>query len=608
MRETIYNSLDPSFKTPFGAVPEGTQVTFRLSVPDTLGCTTPYLCICRWDEPVRLLAMQPAGKQGGRNLFRLEYTAGQPGAYFYFFDLYVNYTKIFRGERGEGYLSSAPQGDRYQLTVYERDFATPAPLRGGVLYQIFPDRFCEGTPHTEMPFADRYYRKNKDGEPYFWPNEVDDGLLNLDYFGGDFAGIESKLPYLASLGVTLIYLNPIFEAHSNHRYNTADYMKPDPLLGTEADFVRLCAKAKAQGIRIILDGVFSHTGSDSVYFDREARYGSNGAYHNPNSPYRCWYDFSPQYRDGYRSWWGFDTLPEVNENEPSFQKFICGEGGVIDHWMTLGASGFRLDVADELPDDFIQLIRAAVKRHGEDKLLIGEVWEDATNKVSYGVHRAYLLGGGLDTVMNYPFRDAIIRFLRAGNAAALAEVLMSIVEHYPKPAMDVAMNMLSTHDTVRAITAIAGEDCEGHDRYWQSGRVLDEPHFFFGKRLMRLGFCLIFTLPGLPCIYYGDEIAMQGYKDPFNRAYFDWNCTDETLRRCVRELAARRRSNPAFADGDLRILRAEGGLLVFERRSGSHSATVVINRSQAPVTLTLAGAQHTLPEYSYLLLDEPAGL
>ena len=608
MRDTIFNSLDPAFKTPFGAVPAGTAVTFRLSVPDTLGCTTPYLCISRWDEPAQLLAMTPAGKQDGRDLFTLEYTPQAEGAYFYFFDLYVNYTKVFCGERGEGFLSSAPQGARYQLTVYQPDFVTPKALRGGVMYQIFPDRFCEGTPHEEMPFADRYYRRNKDGEPYFWPNEVDGGLLNQDYFGGDFAGIESKLPYLASLGVTVIYLNPIFEAHSNHRYNTANYLKPDPLLGTEEDFARLCARAKERGIRIILDGVFSHTGSDSIYFDREARYGSNGAYHNPNSPYRCWYDFSPQYRDGYRSWWGFDTLPEVNENEPSFRKFICGEGGVIDHWMKLGASGFRLDVADELPDSFIRLIRAAVKRHGEDKLLLGEVWEDATNKVSYGVHRTYLLGGGLDAVMNYPFKDAIIRFLRHGNAAALAEVLMSIVEHYPKPAMDVTMNMLSTHDTVRAITAIAGEDCEGHDRYWQSGRVLDEPHFFFGKRLMRLGFCLIFTLPGLPCIYYGDEIAMQGYKDPFNRAYFDWNCTDETLRGCVRELASRRAANPAFADGDLRILRAEGGLLLFERRSGSHSATVAVNRTQAPVTLTLDHRSYTIPEYGYLLLDGPSGL
>ena len=603
MSQTIFNSLDEHFKTPFGAVCCGEKVTFRLRVPAQIGCTTPYLCICRWDEPVQLIRLEPEGRQGKFDLFSLCYTAALPGAYFYFFDLYINYTKVFRGERGEGFLSSAPQGDRYQLTVYEPGFSTPQLLRGGVMYQIFPDRFCEGTPHTEMPFADRYYRKNKDGEPYFWPNEVDGGLLNRDFFGGDFAGIESKLPYLKDLGVTLIYLNPIFEAHSNHRYNTANYMKPDPLLGTEEDFSRLCASARRMGIRIILDGVFSHTGSDSIYFDREARYGSNGAYHNPHSPYRRWYDFGPQYADGYRSWWGFSSLPEVNENEPSFQEFICGENGVIDHWIKLGASGFRLDVADELPDSFIRLIRKAVKRHGEDKLLIGEVWEDATNKVSYGAHRTYLLGGGLDTVMNYPFRNAIIHFLRYGNAAALAESLLSIVEHYPKPAMDLAMNMLSTHDTVRAITAIAGEDCEGHDRYWQSGRVLDEPHFFFGKRLMRLGFCLIFTLPGLPCIYYGDEIAMQGYKDPFNRAYFDWNCKDETLRGCVRELAAFRAGCDAFREGRLRILQAEGGLLIFERYTDRCRAGVVINRSQAPIQLTIGGRQITVPEYGYQLVE-----
>lgn len=604
MEETIFNSLDEAFKTPFGAVRSGERVTFHLSVPAELGCATPYLCIARADdEQPTLLPLRADGQKEGRDLFSIVYTAGAVGAYFYYFDLYVNFTKVFCGDRGEGVLSAEPQGPRYQLTVYEPEFRTPWSARGGVMYQIFPDRFCEGVKKTEMPFADRYYRPDKDGEPYFWPNEVDGGLLNLDYFGGDFAGIESKLPYLRGMGVTLLYLNPIFEAHSNHRYNTADYMKPDPLLGTEEDFSRLCRAARRLGIRIILDGVFSHTGSDSVYFDKEGRYGSGGAYHNPNSPYRCWYVFGSQYPDGYRSWWGFNTLPEVNEEEPSFRAFICGEGGVIDHWMKLGASGFRLDVADELPDDFIELIRTAVKRHGEDKLLIGEVWEDATNKVSYGVHRTYLLGKGLDTVMNYPFKDAIIQFLRCGDAARLERGLMDIVEHYPKPALDVAMNMLSTHDTMRAITAIAGESCEGRDRYWQSGRALDEPHFFFGKRLMRLGFCLIFTLPGLPCVYYGDEIAMQGYKDPFNRAYFDWNCTDETLRDCVRELAAFRAGCDAFKEGQLRVRKAEGGVFIFERISESGRALVVINRTQAPVVSEIDGKRIPTAEYDYSLFS-----
>ena len=186
------------------------------------------------------------------------------------------------------------------------------------MYQIFPDRFFEGRPHPVMPFADRVYRANKQGEPYFWPNEQG-GQLNLDYFGGDFEGIRKKLGYLQELGVTWIYLNPIFEAHANHRYNTADYLNADPLLGTNEEFTLLCREAKEKGIRIILDGVFSHTGSDSLYFNREGRYGQGGAYHDPNSPYRSWYDFDPKYPCGYRSWWGFETLPEVREDDPAYQ-------------------------------------------------------------------------------------------------------------------------------------------------------------------------------------------------------------------------------------------------------------------------------------------------
>lgn len=603
MPHSVYNCFLSSHKTPFGAVAAGTPVRFRLSVPRDTGCTQPRFCLLAAgaDQPT-LFAMRDEGPgEPGFEEFVLDYTPAAAGVCYYYFDLYVNYTKVYRGEGGEGYLCADAAGPLYQLTVYEADFATPAPLRGGVMYQIFPDRFCEGVKR-EMPFADRIYRPDKDGEPYFWPDEADGGLLNRDYFGGDFAGIQSKLSYLAGLGVTILYLNPIFEAHSNHRYNTADYLKPDPLLGTEEDFAALCRAAAVRGIRIILDGVFSHTGSDSIYFDKEGRYGSDGAYHDPQSRYRPWYVFGSGYPQGYRCWWGFPTLPEVNEEEPSFRRFICGEGGVIDHWMNLGAAGFRLDVADELPDDFIELIRRAVKRHGEDKLLLGEVWEDATDKVSYGVHRTYLLGRGLDTVMNYPFKDAILHFLRCGDAAALAGTVGAIAEHYPKPALDLAMNMLSTHDTVRAITAIAGESDEGRDRYWQSGRVLDEPHFFFGKRLMRLGFCLIFTLPGLPCIYYGDEIAMQGYRDPFNRAYFDWNCTDETLRSSIRELAAFRRGCPAFAEGTLTIHRAEGGVLVFERAGGGARALIVVNRTQAPLETEFEGRRLTTPEYGYSLL------
>lgn len=324
---------------PFGAVRAGETVAFTLTVPVEFGCTTPYLLFNRDGEQPSLFPLQKQYFRNGMDVFSTTIQPQEPGLYFYYFDLYTGYRKLYAGQLGEAYVTTG-DGEAWQLTVYEKDFQTPSHLRGGVIYQIFPDRFFESSPHATMPYADRIYRPDKRSEPYFWPNEQHEGYLNMDYYGGDLPGIRKKLTYLASLGVTCIYLNPIFEAHANHRYNTADYRKVDPVLGTNEDFAELCRAAKARGIDVVLDGVFSHTGSDSVYFNREGRYASFGAWQGPGSPYRRWYDFSPNYPHGYRCWWGFETLPEVNEEDRSYREFICGEGGVIDYWLGLGLPAF----------------------------------------------------------------------------------------------------------------------------------------------------------------------------------------------------------------------------------------------------------------------------
>ena len=574
----FYNSQFTGCKTPFCALRQGQPVRINLFVPQEMGVQEPRLRLWRDAHEPRYYTMEKIEPLNGSDRFTVEFSLPFTGLYFYYFDLWKDYAKVFRDSDGNGYLSRE-DGPAWQLTVYDQDFTTPAFLRGGVLYQIFPDRFYEGVKNKPLPYADRIYRANKTHEPYFWPNESKEGYLNMDYFGGDLEGVRQKLPYLKELGVTCIYFNPIFEAHANHRYNTADYRKIDPFLGTNEDFAKLCAEAKEAGIAIILDGVFSHTGSDSLYFNKESRYGSGGAYRDPNSPYRSWYDFSPNYACGYRSWWGFDTLPEVNENDPSYREFICGEGGVIDYWMSMGASGFRLDVADELPDDFIEDIRKAVKRHGQDKYLLGEVWEDATNKWSYGVRRTYLLGQGLDAVMNYPFRNAVLNFVKGASGQETAAQIMSICENYPAPALHTLMNFISTHDTERAITYLAGESSEGHDRYWQSGRRLNMQQYEYGIVLLRMAYAMIFTLPGVPCIYYGDEVAMQGYRDPFNRGYFDWDSKEERVRSILRKLAQLRRSSDAFAEGSLEMLEVQQDFLHYRRTGPTEVADVFINRS-----------------------------
>lgn len=598
----LFNSLDSAYKTPRGAVRAGEPLRLALTIPEHYGFVEPRLVLTKDGGGPVEYRMDFKGCVEGVNHFRLSLTLDEAGLFFYYFDLYSDFRKLYRGELGEAVLSWTA-GACWQLTVYEADFATPKALRGGVMYQIFPDRFFEGRPHPVMPFADRVYRANKQGEPYFWPNEQG-GQLNLDYFGGDFEGIRKKLGYLQELGVTWIYLNPIFEAHANHRYNTADYLNADPLLGTNEEFTLLCREAKEKGIRIILDGVFSHTGSDSLYFNREGRYGQGGAYHDPNSPYRSWYDFDPKYPCGYRSWWGFETLPEVREDDPAYQQFICGKGGVIDTWLSRGASGFRLDVADELPDDFIESIRKAVKAHGPDCYLLGEVWEDATTKEAYGVRRTYLLGKGLDGVMNYPFRNAILSFLRGGSALSSAEQLTAICEHYPAPALHALMNHLGTHDTERILTALEDEPAEGRDRYWQSGRRLPKPKYDHGIRLVRLAYAMLFTLPGVPCIYYGDEVGMQGYRDPFNRAYYDWDSAENRIKPLLRQLAKLRKECDAFWEGDFRVTRADGGLLQYRRTGPTETAEIAINRTPRLLATHALGKVTEVDPFSFTVVVE----
>jgi glycosidase len=578
--DCLFNSFDPAYKTPFGALFAGQSVHLALTLPENLGYVDPHLVLQKdgdYEQPVHY-RMNFDGQTPFVNHFSVDVPIESAGVYFYYFDLYTDFRRICRGKDNCGTLTWT-DGEPWQLTVCEADFRTPDCVKGGVFYQIFPDRFCEGVENKPMPFPDRIYRADKLAEPFWRPNETG-GHINQDYFGGDLRGIRSKLPYLHSLGVTFLYLNPIFEAHSNHRYNTADYLNVDPLLGTNEEFEQLCREAGRYGIGIILDGVFSHTGSDSLYFNREGRYGRGGAWRDEASPYRSWYDFSDRYACGYRSWWGFPTLPEVNEEDPSYVEFITGAGGVIDTWLRRGAAGFRLDVADELPDAFIERIRAAVKRAGPEKFLLGEVWEDATNKFAHGKRRTYLLGKGLDSVMNYPFREAILTFVRGGDAAEAAQKLLTICEHYPAPALHTLLNILSTHDTERALTAIADEPANGRGRAWQSGRNVSGEAYEDGLLRLRMAFAMLYTLPGVPCVYYGDEVAMQGYRDPFNRGYYPWQTSEKRLRPILAQLAELRRTCEAFRSGAFRVVRAEGGLLHYQRIGAAETADIILNCSE----------------------------
>ena len=578
----MFHSRSTDYKNPTGAVPVGTAVHFRVTLPRDLSCSAAFLIVEQEGVGTQISDMFWCGMNGeDREWWECHYTPDASGLYFYHFEIRTNRgsLRLSRGDRGAAVLGGT---ECWQMTVYAQDLATPEWLSGGVMYQIFPDRFASSGKAKENIPAGRSFHEDWHEQPRWRPNEQGK-VTNSDFFGGDLSGIREKLPYLKKLGVTCLYLNPIFESHSNHRYDTADYSKIDPLLGTEQDFTELCEAAKKLGIRVLLDGVFSHTGSDSVYFNREGRYAGTGAYQSQNSPYFSWYSFRswPQI---YDCWWNFDTLPNVQETDPSYDNYINGRDGIVRKWLRAGASGWRLDVADELPDEFIDHLAEAAKSERRDALVLGEVWEDASNKSAYGVRRRYLLGGQLDTVMNYPFRDAIFDFLLGRNPSVFAESVESIVENYPPQCLHLLMNHIGTHDTERALTVLGGEPVGGREREWQSAQSLSPEQRELGTKRLKLASLLQYLLPGVPCLYYGDEAGMEGYRDPFNRACYPWGKEDQDLLSWYEELGKLRAGQKAvLARGQYRTLLAEGNLLAFERSAaiggGTDRLILVVNRS-----------------------------
>ena len=566
MSHTFYNSLDLTCKSPFGAVKAGQPVTFNLTVPEDLGYVDPHLVLTKDREDPVHYRMEFTGQTPKVNHFALTVTPTTSGLYFYHFDLYTDFRRIYRTPGGEGVLSWT-DGQDWQLTVYEPDFKTPDWLKNGTMYQIFPDRFCEGKPDKAMPFADRIYRADKTGEPYFWPTEQSEGYLNMDYYGGDFAGIQQKLPYLRDLGVTCIYLNPIFRARSNHRYDTGDYTQVDPLCGTNTEFTELCEAAKKVGIRVMLDGVFSHTGEDSVYFNHFGHYPTLGAYQGQSSPYYDWYTFN-HYPEDYKAWWGILSLPELRKDNPEYQKFMFQpHEGVVPRWIEAGSCGWRLDVADELPVDFLRKLRAAAKAADPEAVVLGEVWEDASNKVAYGETRCYCTGDTLDSVMNYPVREAILNFVMGKTSAStFVRLIHHQEEVYPAQFRYALMNLVGSHDRCRALNILAGRECQELSKADQQHVHLNVEEYELAVRRYKLCIDLLCALPGCATVYYGDEVGLTGCHDPWNRRAFPWGREDKSLQKYVANKLRHRQESDLLRLGYCDIEAPDDDTLLITRR------------------------------------------
>lgn len=560
----IFNPLDLNFKNPAGAIKNNSNVHFKIIIDKSLQCQNAQLIINDDSGGIfsNLNMFWCGDLENNREMWECDFSFNQIGLFWYYFKLNTKCGEkiLERNEFNFARLeNNKSENDikKWQQTCYSKNFETPNWLSGGIIYQIFPDRFYNSQNSKYDVPADRILRKDWGGEPIS-PSEDNLFKENNDYFGGDLLGIIEKLPYLKSLGVSAIYLNPIFLAHSNHRYNTADYSKIDPLLGTETDFKNLCSFAVKFDIKIILDGVFSHTGSDSIYFNKENRYKTIGAYNSKDSKYLNWYKFS-NWPNEYKCWWDFKTLPEIDENNEEYCEFITGENGIIAKWLNLGAKGWRLDVADELPDEFISKIRKRMKSIDKDSILFGEVWEDASNKESYNQRRRYFLGDELDSVTNYPFRNAIIEFLINKNSDYLYKTILEIMNNYPREVIPNLMNILGTHDTERILTVIS-------DHY-----KID------AINILKLAVAIQFTLPGIPCIFYGDEAGLTGKKDPYCRKCFPWGQENKDILRFYKSLGKFRKSSQSLKNGNFSPLFFGSKIFAFKRETEKEILFCIFN-------------------------------
>ena len=577
----LFDSRQTQYKTPFGTLRTGECCVLQIRIPTEVGTSGVRLML--EDSEHAVCAELPfsfvSRGEDGYELWRLEFTRQETGLHFYWFHIDKRGGGSFRLFR-QGSDTNMEAGEKWQLSVIPADFTVPDFAPGAVMYQIFPDRFARsGSCDLTYKLQPFWVHESPDELPEYRPDAHGE-VRNNDFFGGNFAGIREKLPYLQELGVGVLYLNPIFMAWSNHRYDTADYRRPDPMLGTEEDFRTLCDEAHARGMRVILDGVFSHTGSNSVYFDAKHVFG-HGAVSDPNSPYRRWYRFH-RYPDDYEAWWGIRTLPCVEELDETYLHYIIeDEDSVIAHWLRLGADGFRLDVVDELPDEFVRRLRRRMRQIDPQSLLLGEVWEDASNKRAYGVSRRYFVDGELDSVMNYPWRNAIVAFLTdADDGTALGESLMTLAENYPPEVLSCVMNHLGTHDTPRILTVLGEPFCGTKDE--RAHRRMTPVQRKTALMRLRMAVFLQFTLPGMPCIYYGDEAGMEGFEDPFNRRTYPWGREDPELLAHFRRLGQLRKTCDALRLGDIQFFQAEDRRLGFTRRYGGSVLKIYCNRCGDP--------------------------
>ncbi|MCR4661960.1 MAG: glycoside hydrolase family 13 protein, partial [Clostridia bacterium] len=555
--QVLFDSRNSTFKKPFGAVSTEENIEIIFPVDEAI-CAVSVKLFLRRNDYIQNFLFTKEGKEIGYDIFKLVFNVDKPGTYFYRFEIYTNDSIIYCGQDGIGRAILGEWLPEWQLSVYEKGYTTADFIKGGIVYQIFVDRFNKvGT------CAQPKYGVMKNWDEDVTTIDPDGQYRANDFFGGNFKGIEEKIPYLKDLGVTCLYLSPIFLSNSNHRYDTADYMQIDPMLGTEDDFRSLVKKCKDNGIAIVLDGVFNHTGADSIYFNKFNHFDSIGACQSEDSKYYDWYTFY-DYPNEYNCWWGITVVPTVSRAALSYRKFICDE--VIQKWSSFGIKGWRLDVVDELSTDFVDMIREAVKKEDKDALVLGEVWEDASTKYSYDEERQYFYGKELDGVMNYVFKDAMIEYVLKGDVVKFIDQVLDIMENYPKQSLNTCFTLVDSHDTIRILNYLADVDCSQMTKEEKKHRFLTFNEYLLARKRLYFITAIQFFLPGVPTIYYGDEVGMQGFEDPLNRRPFPWGKEDEQILKHYKYLGNLRKKHRKDFIEYPRVYMDKKNNLIIERK------------------------------------------
>jgi glycosidase len=557
--QVIHDSQSIKFRKPFGAVEVGQKVKLSIRVDREILVAVELI---QFDGTKLNIGMQKEYLNNGEFIYSVEIdTYDSLGILEYYFILIDGYDRLYYGNNYE-HLGGVGQVYNYnpvpyQITVYEKSYI-PNWYKEGVVYQILIDRFYNGNEDNSInsPKKDSFIYGRWDDSPMYINNSLG-RLARWDFYGGNIKGILKKLDYIKSLGASIIQLSPIFKSSSSHKYDTGNYELVDEMFGTNDEFRELCEVAESKGIKIMLDIVLSYTSSDSKYFNKLGNYDGIGAYQSPNSKYNNWYKFS-KYPYQYEAWWGISERPNVNSMKISYIDYIIrNENSIIKKWIEIGSSGWRLNVIDELPDEFIELVRKSMQEIGKDTVLLGDIWDDASNKISYSKRRKYLQGKEVQAVTNYPLRECLINFTKGYiTSHRFKQKIMSLYENYPRESFYGNLNVVGTNDTERILT------------------VLDE-----NIKLLKLLVVIQFTLPGVPIIYYGDEAGLKGGKEPDNRKSYPWGKENKELVDFYHRIVNIRNNENSLKKGDLDFYETDSSIFAFERNYKDEKIIVLLNVS-----------------------------